>query len=100
VAELLDRDPLRVGVGQRDARRFEDTRDLHLKVEFAFALVNRTADRRRALRVRRSGERNVAFAREQTAGRVKTDPTGTGKIHFAPCVQVGKIFFRTARAVE
>ena len=100
VTELVDRGPLLLGIRQRDARRFKDARDRHLDIELAFAIVDHAADRRGALWVGRGGERNVSLAREQAAGRVETDPTGTGKINFAPRVQVGEIFFRAAGAVE
>ena len=82
VAERLDFFPLRVGVRQRDARRFINARDVHLERKFRFTFVQRAGNRRGAGRIGRAGERNVAFAREQTGSRVKSNPAAAGQINF------------------
>ena len=100
VAQLQDGAPLFVVVGQGDARRFVDARDGHLVRERHLGRVDQPLDRRRARWLRRAGERNVAFARQQAAGRVQPDPAGARQIHLAPGVQVGEVHLGAARAVE
>ncbi len=51
-AERLDALPLRVGVGQRDARVFVDARHRHLVRELHFALIHGAGDRRGRGRLR------------------------------------------------
>ena len=50
--------------------------------------------------MRRRGERNVAFAAEQTRCRVEADPAGAGQIHFRPGVQIGEVDVGAGGAVE
>ena len=100
VAEFFDLRPLLLGVGLGDAWRFVNTLHAHLEAELALAIVHAAADGRGARRVGRAGQRDVAFAREQTGSRVESDPSAAGQIDFAPRVQIGEIFFRAARPVE
>ena len=78
VAQLLDFRPLLFGVGLGDARRFPDALHLHVVFEFDLGLVDRAGDGRRGARLRRAGERNVAFAREQARGGIEADPARAG----------------------
>src|ERR1022692_1934685 len=59
-----------------------------------------TSPRRRRLLSGATGERDMPFPREQTAGRVEANPAGAGQIHFAPRMQVGEVNLGAARAVE
>ncbi len=100
VAGLRDRGPLFLGVGQRDARAFQDARHLHREGEIDLRLFMLAADRRGALRRRRRGERNMALAREQAGGRIEADPARARQIDFSPGVQVGKVVLGARRPVE
>lgn len=100
VAELLDPGPLLLGVGLRHARRFVDARDAHFVQQLRLAFVHRAANRCRGARLRRAAQRDVTFAREQSARRIKSDPARAGQIHFAPRVQVREIHLGAARPVE
>ena len=66
------------GVGLGDARRFPDALHLHVVLELDLGLVDRAGDRRGGAGLRRAGERNVAFAREQARGGIETDPARAG----------------------
>ncbi len=99
-AERLDARPLLFGVGLGDARRLPFPRDAHVVLEIRLALVDRAFDRRGRRRVGRACERDVAFAGEQSGGRVEPDPAGARQIDLAPRVQVGEIDFSARRAVE
>jgi hypothetical protein len=90
VAEAFDLDPLLVGVGLGDARRFPDAGDLHVVLELGFALVA-AGDRRGGSRLGRAGERDVAFAGEQAGGRIEADPAGARQVDLGPGVQVGEV---------
>ncbi len=89
-----------VGVRLGDARRLVDAPHAHLVAEDHLALVDCAADGRGALRIRRGGQRNVSFAREQPGRRIESDPAGAGEIHLGPRMQVGEIGCRTDRPVE
>ena len=41
--------------------------------------------------MRRRGERDVAFAGQQTGRRVEADPAGAGHIDFRPGVEIGEV---------
>ena len=86
-----DRLPLRVGVGLRDARRFDDPLHRHLVEELDLALFDRARDRRGARRLRRARQRDVPFAREQARRRIEADPAGAGQVHLAPGVEIGEV---------
>lgn len=92
--------PLLLGVRLGDARRLMNARNLHAEAELALAFTHQAADGRRALRIGRRGERDVALAGQQTAGRVKADPARARQIDFTPGVQVGEIARCPAWAVE
>src|SRR5208337_3469850 len=77
-----------------------DARHLHLETELAFAFIHRAADGRGAGRIRGAGERDMAFAGEQTGRRVQADPAGAGQIDFAPRVEIGEILFSATGTVE
>ena len=96
----VDGRPDRFRVGTGGARRFVDAPHAHLVVERDLAFVHSAGDRGRALRLGRAGQRNVPFAGEKPGGGVHTHPPGPGKKNFGPGVQVGKIAFRTRRAVQ
>ncbi len=100
VAKALDFRPLLIGIRLGDAWRFPDAGHLHVVFEGGFALVHAAADRRGGRRLRRAGERNVAFAGEQAGRRVEADPAGARQINLGPRMQVGEILLRTGWAVE
>ena len=100
VPEVFNLQPLFVGVGLGDARRFPETGNFHVMAELGFALVDTAADRRRRRGFRRAGKRDVAFAGEQAGGRVEADPASARQVDFGPRVQVGEILFRTGRTVQ
>ena len=77
----------------------EDARHLH-RVENSTSHSSTARDRCGRRRVRRAGERDVAFAGQQARGRVQPDPAGAGQIDLAPGVQVGEVVLGARRAVE
>ena len=68
--------------------------------ELDFALVNAAFNGRSARGLRRTCQRDVAFAREQARGCVQADPAGTRQINLTPGVQIGEIHLGAAGAVE
>ena len=100
MAQRLDGRPLRVGVGQGDARRLPDPLDLHLVRELALGRLDHAADRRGRRRLGRTRQRDVAFAGQQAGGGVQPDPAPTGQIDLAPRVQIGEIGRRADRSIE
>ena len=92
--------PLRLGVGLGHARRLVDARDLHVMAELDFGVVDQALDRRRAGRLGRAGQRDVALAGEQARGRVQPDPPGARQVHLAPRVQVGEVDAGAAGTVQ
>ena len=99
-AQLIDIDPLFVGVGLGHARVFVNPCDRHFKAEFHFTRIDTTGDGRGRLRVRSRGQRNMAFAGEQSRGWVEAHPTGAGQENFGPGMQVRKVRLGTRWAVE
>jgi hypothetical protein len=65
MTERIDLAPLLVGIRLGHPRRFIDPCDRHLVPEDDLALVDRTADRRGALRIGRRGQRQVSLAGKQ-----------------------------------
>ena len=62
-----------------------------LKSNVTSALPCCAGDRRGADRMRRGGERNVAFARQQARRRIEADPARARHIDFGPGMQIGEI---------
>jgi hypothetical protein len=100
LAQRQDMRPLLLGVGLGDARRLVHARDLHVVAERHLTLVHQALHGRGARGLRRAGQRNMPLAREQARGRVQPYPARAGQKHLAPGVQVGKVFFGAARAVD
>ena len=100
VSEPVDLVPLFVGVRLRHARVFVRASDRHLEPELDLALIDAAADRSRRLRSRCRGERNVTFAREQSRRRVQPNPTGSGKKHLGPRMEIGEVLRCSRRPFE
>ena len=100
VAQLQDVGPLRVAVGQGDARRFVDAGDRHVVAELHPCVVHQPLDGRRARGLRRAGQRDVAFARQQARCGIEPHPAGAGQVHLGPGVQIGEVDLGAAGAVE
>ena len=83
-ADVADRLPGLVGVGQRDAWVFVDAGDGVGEFQHRFAGFGAAADGGCARRVRRGGQRDVALAGEQPRRRVQPDPARTGDVHLGP----------------
>ncbi len=98
--QLLDRRPDLFRIGPRGARRFADAPDGHPVAEIDLAGVQRSADRGRSLGLRRTGQRDVPFARPKPGGGIQAHPSGSGKIGLGPGMQIGEIRFRSRRAVQ
>ena len=99
-AERVERQPGVVGEGRGDARLFVEPLHAHVEAEFALRRLNQPFDGRGGGKMRRGGERQMAFAGEQAGGGVEADPAGAGNIDFRPGVQVGEIMVGAGRAVE
>ena len=99
-AQSVDLPPLVVGVRLGDARRLVDSAHAHLVAERHLAFVDRAGHRRRALRIRRGRERDVAFAGHEPERGVEPDPARTRQVDLGPRVQVGEVDIRAAGAVE
>src|SRR5262245_36924115 len=69
-----------------------------MKLRLAFVYC--ASYRRGTARLGRATERDVAFAGQQSARRIKADPAGAGQIHLAPRVQIGEVDLRPVWAVE
>ena len=50
--------------------------------------------------MRRGGDGDVPLARQHAGGDVEPDPAGAGQIDLGPGVQIGKIAFDLARALD
>ena len=100
VAESLNRPPLRFAIGSGDPWRLMDAFDLVGEAEGGPAGIDRPCDGRRAGRVRRRGERDMAFAGKQAGGRVQAHPARARQEHLAPGMQIGKIPRRAGRPVQ
>ena len=68
--------------------------------ELHLGLVNGAGDRRSAAVAGCRGERDVAFAREQTGGRVESDPAGSRQVHLRPGVKVGEVCRGSDRTIQ
>jgi hypothetical protein len=77
-----------------------DARDRHVVAERDLGVVHQPFDRRGAGRLRRAGERDVAFAGQQARSGIEPDPAGARQVDLAPGVQVGEIDRGAARAVQ
>ena len=100
LAERQHAVPLLFGVGLGDARRLPDARDAHAVREVDLALVDRAAHRRRARRLRRAGQRDVALAGQQARRGIEPDPARARQVDLAPGVQVGEVDLAAAGPVE
>jgi hypothetical protein len=100
LTERVQRLPALLGEGVGDARPLGDPVDRHLEVELDPGRVDRAADRGGGAVMRRRGERHVAFAGQQSRGRVEADPAGARQIDFRPGVQVGEVDIGPGRPVE
>jgi hypothetical protein len=100
VAEREHGLPLLFAVRKSDSRRLPDSGDTHVVAERHLGLVDAAADGCGAGRLRRAGERDVAFAGQQAGGGVEADPAGAGQVDLAPGVQVGEVDLGAAGAVE
>ncbi len=92
--------PFLFGIRQRDARRLAQPAHRHGVVQHRLGALQRPRDRRRALRLGRAGERDVALAGEQPGGRVEAHPARARQIGLAPSVQIGEIGGRAGGTVE
>ena len=92
--------PLLVAVGLGGARRLAHARHLHVVGEVDLALLDRAFDRRRARRLGRAGERDVAFAGQQARGRIEADPARARQVDLAPGMEVGEIVRRAFGSFE
>ena len=92
--------PLCFVEGLGDTRVLVDTRDGHRKIERCFTHVGESRDRCGRRWNGGTGQRNVAFARQQARRRIEADPARARQVSFAPCVQVGEIAVSAGRTVE
>ena len=99
-AEGVERRPGLVGEGLGDARVLGDAGDLHVEGEVDLGEAGDAADRGGVAVVRGGGERDVALAGQEAAGRVEADPAGAGQVDLGPGVQVGEVVVGAGRAVE
>ncbi len=72
----------------------------HVEIERHLGRAGHAGNRRGIGVMGRCGQRNMAFARQQTRGRVKPDPARAGQINLAPCMQIGEVVIRARRSVE
>ncbi len=96
----IDRSPLRIGVRLGHARIFVHARDAHRVREVDAARIGESDHRRGIARIRRAGERQMTFAREETGRRVEPDPSRTGQVDLGPGMEVGEIVVGARGAVE
>ena len=95
-----DSSPLLFGIGLGDSRGLINAGDRHVMGKLDLGLIDTALNRCSAGWLRRTGQRNMAFARQQTRSGIEPNPAGTGQINLAPGVQVGKVHLGAARAVE
>ena len=100
MANGIDAFPLRLGIGFSDARVFENPHDGVAVFEFDFAGLGHALHRSGMTEVRRGGERDVAFGREQAGGRIEPHPARAGQIDLGPGVQIAEVRARSRRTVE
>ena len=100
VAQGGDRLPLGVGIRLGDARRLVDPLYRHQVLEGDLAVVHRAAERGRAGRLGRAGERNMSLAGEQARGRVQSHPARARQIDLAPGVQIREVLVGAGWTVE
>ena len=79
---------------------FGHAADLHVEMEIDLGKAGGAADGGATAVMRRGGQRDVAFAGEQAAGRVQADPPRARHEHLRPRVEVGEVGGRPARSVE
>src|SRR5947209_15431285 len=77
-----------------------DARHPHFVMERGLAFVRGASDGRGSRGFGRTTQGNVSFARKQSAGRVQSNPAGSGQKHLAPCVQVSEVGTWPGRAIE
>ena len=65
-------------------------------MECGVARVQQPGNRRRAARIRRTRQRNMAFAGKQAGSGIKPDPSRARKIDLRPRVQIREIRGRPA----
>ena len=73
--------------------RVEETTYFHGESEVDFGFFDGAGDGGGVGSIGCAGERDVAFACEQTGGWVEADPTGAGQKHFGPGVEISGIGF-------
>ena len=89
------------GEGSRWYGRLDELRIYHRRLdELDFGEVDTTGDGGGGERLRRGGQRQVAFAGEQAAGGVQAHPPGAGQENLHPGVQIGEVFDGADGAVE
>ena len=74
-----------------DARMLGDPLDPHVEREFDLGEARQPRDRHGVAVVGGGGERNVAFAGEETRGRIEPDPPGAWKIDLRPGMKIGEV---------
>ena len=92
--------PCRVRERLGDARMLRHAGDSHVEVEGDFGEARHARDRGRVAVMRRRGQRDVAFPRQQARSGIEADPAGAGQIDLAPGMQVGEIDLRPLRAAD
>ena len=100
VADGFNIRPLRFGIGFGDAGRFHHAADFHVMGKLRLTDPDGAADRGGRAGVRRAGQGNVAFTREQAGGGIKAHPARPGQIDFHPRVEIGEIHLGAGRPVE
>ena len=98
--ERVDLRPRPSGVRPRDTRILMHPGHDIGEFQKGFTRLRRAGDGRRRLRMWGCRQRDVAFAGEQTRGRVQADPPRAGDVHLGPCVQIGEVGRRARRPVE
>ena len=92
--------PLRIAVGQGDARILMDARDPHLVLEGHLAFVHAARHRSGRARLRGRRQRNVPLPGEQARRGIEPHPARARQIHFGPGVQIGEVHFGARRTVQ
>ena len=95
-----DRPAMLLGIGFGRARGFAHARDRHREVERDLALLRLAGNRRGRDGIGARRQRDMTLARKEAGGRLKSDPSRTGQIHFGPGVQVGEVGARTRRTFQ